>query len=1332
MGFARFGNGNIANSLTGFTKTIVSTDSGYERSVVLFSDGTVAAWADWTFPSNTAIGSGGASPYKYLGLPSGVTKFTKIYLNYNRNLSLISEDGSVWYWLGNHTLGNNGYVKVYDASTNSSIKAVKVNLDGNVNTDGTIGGNSTIFILLENGSLMAGGKNWHGCFGNTNYDVGQYLSAPQVVYTPTELTNEELNLTKVTVVTLANACSLITKGDGSVWGAGVNNGFGTYKENSTNYIVNLNKNVKQVSTNSFSTAIVTPDNKLYTKGQNNFGQLGLGDTTNRDDYTLVDTTNIVTTGVEILFVSMGGGFIPGGAIYGHLLMILSNGEVWACGRNNFGQAGYGNIEQNTSFTKIYTPDPLDEQTRAFTCSSGKLDSMFVLRNGTVYRCNNNNKLTGPTIEYQPDVNPTNPGDKYPAIYASVGPFHSGIITADGSVWMIGNDIYAARLNNLFSAFGLGFLSEDEFKTIFPNWHTAGTYNDSNGNLEYKIEINQIGSNITPLFNRVTELNKYVRTYQPEKNGGVGSALLSCGGDTQGNGFTAIFLLDGSIYTTGANDRGQLGTGNNIGRTSWIKVFDPIVSQSPAKTVLCSEYSTSIIFGGGVYSTGANDRGQLGTGDRNNSNTFVPMKSLNTFDTLNTAYALNDAQGLVITAPAFGPFNIDSKLYGSSPFTITVPTSVSQGVFSFSSSDSTIASINSVTGEITINNTGKLGTVTIRATQAPWKLYTDTAYTETTFTVLPLNPQLTSFSIDQKWLNSRTLGVSPFNDYIKPTSLSIGAFSYSSSNTSVATINSSTGAITIVEVGSTTITVTQAADGIYDTASKSTTFIVNPLQNPNLSNFTISDVLYSVDSTTFTPPTHLGDGAITYTSSNPIDASIDSTTGLITFNKNGSIGLIEITATLKDNGIYAGSSKSTTFRILPISPNLRSFSIPSKILGSDNFLITVPTSDNLNSGFYYTISDENVAKFINNKSTEIEIVGVGSTTIRVTQIANGIYDTEYIEATFTVLPRISPNLRGFVNESKPYGSNNFYISPPTSDSLGSITYTSSDETIAIIDLNTGLVSINTNGKTGNTTITATHAISGIYQLETITKTLTISQISPNLRNFSISDVNFEYDLPGFPVTAPLYNGNGVITYTSNIIDPITNRQVATINSYTGYITVLNPGRTTITATLSASDPYFSTSISTIILVKPLADPNLTLFLDQNIQVPIINGISPFELKHTSLSTGSLIYSSSNEDIATIDSNGYISVKQPGTVIIYATQNPTSSYDYAYSQIELEISQTNSSNPISINTVDELQYSINETNTKFIKVSYDISNINKLKRNTNETVKITSNVTVKITN
>jgi hypothetical protein len=124
-----------------------------------------------------------------------------------------------------------------------------------------------------------------------------------------------------------------------------------------------------------------------------------------------------------------------------------------------------------------------------------------------------------------------------------------------------------------------------------------------------------------------------------------------------------------------------------------------------------------------------------------------------------------------------------------------------------------------------------GTTTITAVQAANAGYGSTTITAT-FTVSELEPPtFGSFNVP-----SKMMGSVPFQ-LTAPTSNSGGAFSYTSSNTSVATISGST--VTVVGAGTSTITASQAAFGTFASGSTTATFTVTaniPAANIASDNF----------------------------------------------------------------------------------------------------------------------------------------------------------------------------------------------------------------------------------------------------------------------------------------------------------------------------------------------------------------------------------------------------------------------------------------------------------------------------------------------------------------
>jgi len=166
------------------------------------------------------------------------------------------------------------------------------------------------------------------------------------------------------------------------------------------------------------------------------------------------------------------------------------------------------------------------------------------------------------------------------------------------------------------------------------------------------------------------------------------------------------------------------------------------------------------------------------------------------------------------------------------------------------------------------------------------------------------------------------------------------------------------------------------------------------------NFSIGDrkVFY------VTPPTSNSDGTMHYAyqsgaTSNSAVASITDW-GLITIPAIQTLGKILFTASQDETSIYNSATSTVTLTVfIKVTPILTNFSIPSKTIVDENFLVTAPTSSIVGGTFAYTSSNQSVA--IITSGNMIHIVGAGSTTITATQAETDNYNTASISATFSV-------------------------------------------------------------------------------------------------------------------------------------------------------------------------------------------------------------------------------------------------------------------------------------------------------------------------------------------
>ncbi len=133
------------------------------------------------------------------------------------------------------------------------------------------------------------------------------------------------------VFAISNGGDLYVRGGGDKAGSG-----GVFH----NSLTQVNTGFTKVSSSSGSighTLAITSGGDLYATGDNTYGQLGLGDNTNRNVFTLV-----------------GGGysdFVAGG---NHSLALKPNGDLFVCGRNNNGQLGLNNLVDQNSFVLAET------------------------------------------------------------------------------------------------------------------------------------------------------------------------------------------------------------------------------------------------------------------------------------------------------------------------------------------------------------------------------------------------------------------------------------------------------------------------------------------------------------------------------------------------------------------------------------------------------------------------------------------------------------------------------------------------------------------------------------------------------------------------------------------------------------------------------------------------------------------------------------------------------------------------------------------------------------------------------------------------------------------
>jgi len=300
-------------------------------------------------------------------------------------------------------------------------------------------------------------------------------------------------------------------------------------------------------------------------------------------------------------------------------------------------------------------------------------------------------------------------------------------------------------------------------------------------------------------------------------------------------------------------------------------------------------------------------------------------------------------------------------------------------------------------------------------------------------------------------------------------------------------------------------------------------------------------------------------------------------------------------------------------------------------------------------------------------------------------AEGYSQQEITQAGYT--QTASPTLTNFANILKILADGSFQLVAPSSNSGGSISYTSSDTTVATIS-----GTIVTILQAGTTTITALQAETSTYYGDaTIQSTLTVLEKYDSDLAIGTIDPKIYGDATFIlPVTS---SNTSSKTYTSS------NTNVANISN-TGLVTILEAGSTILTVSQETNERYFSGETSIELIVGKRSG---------NLSMSVISaktyGDAPFQITVSSVSPGAISYSSSNDSVATISNTGLITIVGAGTTTITVSQPEVTNYNSVSTSSVLTVNENNSGNPIFITNGGELSYFLN-TSAVYGTISNDI--------------------------
>ncbi|AYV81200.1 MAG: chromosome condensation regulator [Harvfovirus sp.] len=301
--------------------TIAQVVSGYYHTIIRFTDGTLMGWG-LNIKIREQLGFGTLEKIFVPAYVVDVTCGTNSTFIKLADGTLMSCGNNEFGQLG---LGDNQIRTIFSEIKNIPKTVAKV-----------ICWHNSPFIKLQDGTLMSCGDNLEGQLGLgdfSNKNIFHEIFVPKNIFE----------------VIVRGYHTIIRLNDGKLMSCGNNLygqlGLGDYKtRNLFCDIPGIGKNIVELAYGFYHTIIRLTDGRLMSCGFNMFGELGLGDFSNKNSYHEIE--NIPK---NIKKVECGPH---------HTFLELIDGTLMACGYNIHGQLGLDdNISRNT-FTEVRRPNDI--------------------------------------------------------------------------------------------------------------------------------------------------------------------------------------------------------------------------------------------------------------------------------------------------------------------------------------------------------------------------------------------------------------------------------------------------------------------------------------------------------------------------------------------------------------------------------------------------------------------------------------------------------------------------------------------------------------------------------------------------------------------------------------------------------------------------------------------------------------------------------------------------------------------------------------------------------------------------------------------------------------
>jgi uncharacterized protein YjdB len=459
------------------------------------------------------------------------------------------------------------------------------------------------------------------------------------------------------------------------------------------------------------------------------------------------------------------------------------------------------------------------------------------------------------------------------------------------------------------------------------------------------------------------------------------------------------------------------------------------------------------------------------------------------------------------------------------------------------------------------------------------------------------PILTIDPVEQK-----TFGDDPFPLIPQGGAEGINVLQWRSNAENIATVDHSTGEVTIKGAGEVTFTVTKPENTNYLSRDTTRTININKAEQPMLTIDNIPQKAFGDQP--FDLSVQGGVTAIPTRWESDADdvATVDPNTGRVEIK---SAGEVTFTATKAANNNYLSRDTTLTVTIDQApQPILTINPVPQKTYGDPAFTLRAQGGADEISALWES-SDEDIAT-VNSTTGNVIIKGAGEVTFTATKPADNNYRTRDTTLTININKAKQPTLTIDPVTPKTYGDPSFTLETQGGTDGINVLWRSSAEDIATVDQISGRAVIKGAGKV---TFTATKEETKDYLSRDTSITITIAKAQQPVLTINPVTQRTYGDIP-FKLTTTGGAEEIAAEWESNA------RSIAPVDPQTGLVTIKGTGEVTFTATKPADKNYFKRDTTITINIEK-ATLNVST---EDIEITYLDPIPQLNISYSNFATG----------------------------------------------------------------------------------------------------------------